>query len=156
MTTTTTAEAPSTSVSAAAGSAARTNCPLCGSELDSATPDECPRCDWVTGYRRRHSAGQNSSSSRDKATALMSVVPGLGHLYKGHTKIGAVLMALTPLVIFFSLATASATAGVALVLIPIYWSAVMLHAFWAEDLALKKARAASNTAASARGASIPA
>jgi hypothetical protein len=65
---------------------------------------------------------------------LMSVVPGLGHIYKGHTLVGAILMVGTLLVSFFVAATVSATAGVALILVPIYWSIVMLHAFWAEDL----------------------
>ena len=64
----------------------------------------------------------------------MSVVPGLGHIYKGHRLVGAILMAGTLLVSFFVAATVSATAGVALVLVPIYWSIVMLHAFWAEDV----------------------
>jgi hypothetical protein len=68
----------------------------------------------------------------------MSVVPGLGHIYKGQKLTGAVLMAGTLLVLFFVAATVSATAGVALVLIPLYWSAVMIHAYWADDASGEK------------------
>ncbi len=110
------------------------NCPLCGTPLDPAQPAECTKCDWVLGYRRQQKHFQNPTSGRDRAAMFMSVVPGLGHIYKGHRLVGSILMAGTLLVSFFVAATVSATAGVALVLVPIYWSIVMLHAFWAEDV----------------------
>jgi hypothetical protein len=114
------------------------DCPLCGTHLDPVHPNECPKCDWVLGYRRRQEHSQHPSSGRDRAATLMSVVPGLGHIYKGHRFVGVLLMAATLLVIFFVGATVSATAGVALLLVPIYWSAVMLHAYWADDVSGQK------------------
>ncbi len=109
-------------------------CPLCGTALDPTNPAECTKCDWVLGYRRRQEHFRDPATGRDRAAMFMSVVPGLGHIYKGHKMMGAVLMAGTLLMAFFVAATVSATAGVALVLIPLYWSAVMLHAFWADDV----------------------
>jgi hypothetical protein len=111
------------------------DCPLCGTPLDPVHPAECTRCDWVLGYRRQQQErSQSPTAIRDRAAAIMSVVPGLGHVFKGHKLVGALLMAGTLLVGFFVAATVSATAGAALLLIPIYWFAVMLHAYWAEDV----------------------
>lgn len=109
-------------------------CPLCGTALDPVHPNECSRCDWVAGYRRHSDENEKPAGRDDILSMVMSVVPGLGHWYKGHRFAGVVLMVSTALVAFFSLATVSATAGVALLLIPIYWSCVMLHAYWSEDL----------------------
>jgi hypothetical protein len=117
-------------------------CPLCGTPLDPVHPTECTKCDWVLGYRRRHQHFQHPSTGRDRAAMLMSVVPGLGHIYKGHNLVGAILMVGTVLVSFFVAATVSATAGVALVLVPIYWSIVMVHALWADDLSAHQQTAA--------------
>ncbi len=111
------------------------DCPLCGTHLDPAHPTECPKCDWVLGYRRQQEFSQHPANMRDRVALLLSVVPGLGHVFKGHRVLGPVLMACTLLVIFFVLVTVSATAGLALLLIPTYWSAVMLHAYWIEDVA---------------------
>jgi len=111
------------------------DCPLCGTHLDPAHPNECSKCDWVLGYRRQQQHSQNPSSIRDRAALILSVVPGLGHIFKGHRLTGAILMAGTLLIVFFVAATVSATAGAVLLLIPTYWSAVMLHAYWADDLA---------------------
>ena len=43
----------------------RTHCPLCDTALDPQNPNECPKCDWVPGYRRRTYGG----TQRDKASA---------------------------------------------------------------------------------------
>jgi hypothetical protein len=110
------------------------DCPLCGTPLDPVHPNECTRCDWVVGYRRRQNQTQNPARVRDTAALVLSVVPGLGHIYKGRKFLGMLLMAGTLVVGFFVTATVSATAGVALLLIPIYWSAVMLHAYWLEEV----------------------
>ncbi len=115
------------------------DCPLCGAPLDAANPVECTQCDWVAGYRQRQQKALNPRVGRDRAAAVMSVIPGLGHIYKGHRLLGAALMAGTLLIVFFCCATVSATVGAVLLLIPVYWSAVMLHAFWAEDRSAKKA-----------------
>jgi hypothetical protein len=107
-------------------------CPLCDSPLDAARPDECPRCDWTSGYRRRKSTP--IGGSRDIAAILLSVIPGLGHIYKGHIGKGVLLMAGGALAIFASGVAATATMGLGLLFIPVYWIAVMLQVFWLEDL----------------------
>src|SRR5438132_4430372 len=63
----------------------KTKCPLCGEPLQN--PNECSKCDWVTGYRQSPEAGL--IKPRDLVAAFLSLaVPGLGHVYKGQTKTG--------------------------------------------------------------------
>lgn len=117
----------------------RTNCPLCDTSLDPTNPNECPKCDWVAGYRAGQAAG--TGTRRDTISAILSVVPGLGHIYKGHKLLGAVLMLGSLFAIFACVVAATATAGWGMLLLPLYWAGVMLHAYWAEDLiALQAAR----------------
>jgi len=111
-------------------------CPLCDAPLDPAHPDECPRCDWIPGYRRRQLAPVGTA--RDTAAMLMSCVPGLGHIYKGHRVLGGILALGGAFAIFWCGLAATATMGLGLLMIPIYWAGVMLHAFWAEDLRAPK------------------
>src|SRR5687767_5353485 len=68
-----------------------TNCPLCETALDPTNPTECPKCDWVVGYRRQQA--QRVGTIRDNIALLLSVVPGAGHLYKGHRMLGVIFMA---------------------------------------------------------------
>jgi hypothetical protein len=107
----------------------RTHCPLCDAALDPQKPNECPKCDWVTGYRRRSYGG----TARDKAAAALSLVPGLGHLYKGHFLLGALLMHGAAFAVFACGVVATATAGFGLLLLPLYWLGVMMHVYWVED-----------------------
>ncbi len=61
-------------------------CPLCQTELpDDAT--ECTGCDWSIPV-------ESPSHSTDWIAAALSVVPGLGHLYKGHLIPGVLLLLL--------------------------------------------------------------
>ena len=113
-------------------------CPLCDTPLDPANPNECTRCDWVLGYRRREVAPL--ATQRDTAAMLLSAVPGLGHIYKGHTIMGAMLMAGGVFAIFACGLAATATMGLGLLLLPLYWAGVMLHAYWFEDLRAPKAQ----------------
>jgi hypothetical protein len=106
-------------------------CPLCGTALDEANPSECPKCDWVDGYRRRQATP--IGTQRDTAAMLLSVVPGLGHLYKGHNTMGVLMMIGGALAVFAGAVAATATMGLGLFLIPVYWVAVMLHVYWLED-----------------------
>ena len=115
----------------------RTHCPLCGAALDPQKPDECPKCDWVLGYRRRKYGG----TARDRAAVLLSVIPGLGHIYKGHRMFGALVMAGSAVAISFCLLAAFASAGWGSLLIPLYWIGVMLHVYFLEDLAAQPAEA---------------
>ena len=106
-------------------------CPLCGTSLDEANPSECPKCDWVDGYRRTRE--KPIGTRRDTAAVLLSVVPGLGHIYKGHVTMGVLMMIGGALALFAAGVAATATMGFGLVLIPVYWVAVMLHVYWLED-----------------------
>ena len=107
----------------------RTHCPLCDAALDPQNPNECPKCDWVTGYRRRTYGG----TLRDKASVGLSMIPGLGHMYKGQILLGAVLMIGAAFAVLACSVIATATAGFGLLLLPLYWVGVMMHVYWAED-----------------------
>jgi hypothetical protein len=67
----------------------------------------------------------------DLVAVTLSIVPGLGHIYKGYRLIGILLMFFgTPLAIGLALLIATGTAGFGFFLLPIYWIAVMVHV-WA-------------------------
>jgi hypothetical protein len=106
-------------------------CPLCDAPLEPGNPNECIKCDWTLGYRRRKPAAL--ATQRDMAAMLLSVVPGLGHIYKGHPVLGVLLMAGGCFAILACSVAATATMGLGLLLIPIYWAGVMMHGFWLED-----------------------
>ncbi len=113
-------------------------CPLCDTPLDPEHPNQCPKCDWVLGYRRERA--RPVGTRRDALAILLSVVPGLGHLYKGHMSQGIFLMFGGAFAIFAAGLVATATAGFGLLLLPLYWLAVMLHVFWLEDRNAVEAR----------------
>ena len=64
---------------------------------------------------------------------MLSVVPGLGHVYKGYRLLG--LLFVTGAVWRHSARplAATATAGFGLALIPIYWFGVMFHVYAIQD-----------------------
>lgn len=103
-------------------------CPLCNAPLQD--PAECSRCDWTRGYRKRQAFPFNN---RDLTAALLSVVPGLGHLFKGHQVMGTLLLLGTLLAVAVCAIIATFTAGFGLLLIPLYWAVVMCHAFLVAD-----------------------
>jgi len=107
-------------------------CPLCDATLLPAKLNECPKCDWVRGYRSNETGG----TFRDRVALCLSVVPGLGHLYKGHWLLGAILLLGSGFAIFACIVAATASAGWGLLLLPLYWVGVMMHAYFLEDRAL--------------------
>ena len=106
------------------------NCPLCDTPLDAANPNACPKCDWVVGYRRRQ---QPRNNTRDIIAVFLSVVPGLGHIYKGYRMTGALYLLGSVFAMFAIVVAATFTAGWALLLAPFYWAGVMLQVYWLED-----------------------
>ena len=67
----------------------------------------------------------------DMVAVMLSIVPGLGHIYKGYRGIGLLLMFVgTPMSVGLALLIATGTAGFGFFLLPIYWIAVMVHV-WA-------------------------
>ncbi len=109
-----------------------TLCPLCGAQLDPVNPNACPKCDWVTGYRRSQATG--GGTVRDRFAVVLSVVPGLGHIYKGHRVLGAMIMIGSAFAASAAVLAGAASAGWGILLIPLYWIGVMLHVYWLEDL----------------------
>jgi hypothetical protein len=104
-------------------------CPLCGHVLPK-DADHCDRCDWVRTNETVTAEGKAS----DGIAVLLSVVPGLGHVYKGQKTIGLLLIfAVTPLIAFFSFLAAIASAGFGFGLFFFYWIAVAIHAYGVED-----------------------
>ncbi len=72
---------------------------------------------------------------RNKVAALLSVVPGLGHLYKHHYMAGAgIMIAGNVLMVFVALWLAFATLGLSLLVVPaLWWAGVATSAYQASD-----------------------
>ncbi len=104
-------------------------CPLCGHIL----PEEaqsCDQCDWEQQGVDESVEGKAS----DAVAVLLSVMPGLGHIYKGYKVIGLLLMFVgTPMAVGLAGLIATFTAGFGLGLLPIFWFGVMFHVWGIED-----------------------
>lgn len=72
----------------------------------------------------------------DAIAVLLSVVPGLGHIYKGHKFTGMLLILGTPMAVGLALLIATGTAGFGVALLPVYWLAVMVHVYAIQDRVL--------------------
>lgn len=73
------------------------------------------------------------SVDRNIVAAILSVVPGLGHLYKHHYVAGFGLMAGSFLVVFIAALLGMATFGFGLLVIPAYFLGVAAGAYTAPD-----------------------
>ena len=104
------------------------SCPVCGHTLPK-DAQSCDRCDWV---RTPDSATAEGKAS-DLVAVILSVVPGLGHVYKGYKLLGLLFVLGAFGAILLGALAATATAGFGLALIPIYWFAVMFHVYGIED-----------------------
>ncbi len=103
-------------------------CPLCGDTLP-ADAASCDRCDWV-----RENRENVEGKASDAVAVLLSLLPGLGHIYKGHRLIGLILMfAGTPAAVAGALLLATGTAGFGVLILPIYWLIVMVHVYAIPD-----------------------
>jgi len=123
-------DAPTTQ--AAPSEAEKMPCPYCGHLLPK-DARSCDQCDWT------RSATQTAEGKASDAMAvLLSVIPGLGHIYKGHRLAGFLWMAgAVPAGIFVFLA-AIASAGFGAGLFFFYLIAVMLHAYAVDDRVVPK------------------
>ncbi|HZR79386.1 MAG TPA: hypothetical protein VFA58_09255 [Chthoniobacterales bacterium] len=102
-------------------------CPFCGTTLP-ANATACTNCDWTSEATK-----PAEPKASDAMAILLSIIPGLGHIYKGHRVMGSVILFLvTPTAIAFAFLAAMASAGWGLLMLVPYWGAVMLHA-WAVD-----------------------
>lgn len=70
----------------------------------------------------------------DMVAVMLSIVPGLGHIYKGYRVLGMLLMFIgAPMAVALALLIATGTAGFGFFLLPIYWIAVMVHVWATPD-----------------------
>lgn len=70
-------------------------------------------------------------AASDMVAVLLSILPGLGHIYKGYRLLGVLLLFVgMPMSVALALLIATGTAGFGFFLLPIYWIAVMVHV-WA-------------------------
>lgn len=118
-------DAPTSESAAAADTM---NCPLCGHVLPK-DAQSCDRCDWVRAPDTETAEGKAS----DLVAVMLSVIPGLGHVYKGYKLLGLLFVIGAFGAILLGALAATATAGFGLLLIPIYWFAVMFHVYGVED-----------------------
>ena len=63
----------------------------------------------------------------------LSIVPGLGHMYKRHEMTGIICMLGGMFAILACAVVATFTAGFGMLLLPIYWVGIMLHVYWLDD-----------------------
>jgi hypothetical protein len=106
-------------------------CPLCDTPLDPENPTACTKCDWVA--KPPQHAEAHHGTFRDRAAVALSVVPGLGHIYKGHKMTGAIYMVGAVFAFLACFVAATFTAGFGLLLLPAYWVAIMIQVYWLED-----------------------
>src|SRR3982751_2032998 len=102
-------------------------CPYCGHPLPK-DAERCDRCDWTRGATETA-----EGKASDAIAVIFSIIPGLGHIYKGHKLAGFLWMfGAIPAGIFVFLA-AIASAGFGAGLFLFYLAAAMLHAYAVED-----------------------
>ena len=102
-------------------------CPLCGTELPL-NANECNRCDWV---RTQPDSERRPPNPRDMAAAILSIIPGAGHMFKGHMMVGALILASIPVLL---IAAFMFTMFFGWFLVPVYWIAVAADAYIRKDL----------------------
>jgi hypothetical protein len=108
-------------------------CPYCGATLPK-NAQACTQCDWT-----REATTPQEPRASDAMAVLLSIIPGLGHIYKGHKLVGFLwMLGAIPAGIFVFLA-AIASAGFGAGLFFFYMAGAMLHAYAVEDRVVPKA-----------------
>lgn len=103
-------------------------CPYCGATLPKGA-DRCTQCDWT-----RDQTETAEGKASDAVAVMLSVIPGLGHIYKGHRLVGALIMFVgTPMAIALAALTFTFTAGFGGLLLPLWWFGVMFHVWGIDD-----------------------
>src|SRR5919204_4366603 len=103
-------------------------CPYCGHLLPK-DAQACDKCDWT-----RSATETAEGKASDAVAVLLSIIPGLGHIYKGHKLVGAILIFIgTPMAIGIAALTFTFTAGFGGLLLPLYLFAVMFHVYGIDD-----------------------
>jgi hypothetical protein len=109
------------------GAEGKMACPYCGHLLPK-DAQSCDRCDW-----KRGATESAEGKASDAVAVILSIIPGLGHIYKGHKLAGFLWMAGAIPVGIFVLLAAVASAGFGIGLFFFYLIAVMLHAYAVHD-----------------------
>ena len=103
-------------------------CPYCGTILPKGAT-ACNNCDWT-----REATTPAEPKASDAMAVLLSIIPGLGHIYKGHKLTGVILLFLVnPLALAFGFLAAFASAGFGIGILFFYWVGVMIHVWAIED-----------------------
>jgi hypothetical protein len=102
-------------------------CPYCGNLLPKEA-QRCDRCDWT-----RSATETVEGKASDAMAVLLSIIPGLGHIYKGHRLAGFLWMAGAIPAGIFVLIAAFASAGFGAALFFLYLIACMVHVWGIED-----------------------
>jgi hypothetical protein len=72
--------------------------------------------------------------AHDEIAALLSIVPGLGHIYKGHYEMGFLWMLLgTPFAVWIGIMLSLATAGLGLLFPILCWAGLAWDAYNEKD-----------------------
>src|SRR5438132_10893429 len=107
-------------------------CPFCGHLLPK-DAQSCDRCDW-----KRGAAETAEGKASDAMAVILSIIPGLGHIYKGHKLAGLLWMAGAVPAGIFVLIAAFASAGFGAALFFLYLIACMIHVWGIEDWVVPK------------------
>jgi len=67
---------------------------------------------------------------RDRVAVALSVVPGLGHLYKSYKWTGVICALGAVFALLACAVAATFTAGFGILLLPLYWVGTMLHVYY--------------------------
>ncbi len=97
---------------------------------------DAPSTENETASLARNAEGKLESAegkASDLVAAMLSVIPGLGHVYKGYRFLGLLFLIGGGFALLCGALAATATAGFGLALIPIYWFGVMFHVYAIPD-----------------------
>jgi len=75
-----------------------------------------------------------SGTSRDVIAAALSIIPGAGHIFKGHVEMGIAYMVGMFVALFFIGVVWLVSMGFNLLVLPFYWIWVAIHAYLISDL----------------------
>jgi len=81
----------------------------------------------------KQSNNLNITKARNELAAILSIIPGLGHIYKGYFLLGLILFLGGILTLWVGLILGFATAGIGLLMPVAYVILLGYHAFYAED-----------------------
>jgi hypothetical protein len=102
-------------------------CPYCGHLLPK-DAQSCDHCDWT-----RSATETVEGKASDAMAVILSIIPGLGHIYKGHKLAGFLWMLGAIPAGIFVLIAAFASAGFGAALFFLYLIACMVHVWGIED-----------------------